>query len=91
MMTKPSQYGFSSPAGLEQGRFRLLPDAQGNRTVANGFNNLGLFRNIEKKAPKFVAQLGGPMRKLVTQHRGGPIPYNQLRNLIRELFAAQSE
>lgn len=85
MMTRPSQIGFSSPAGLEQGRFRVRLDAQGNRTLVNGFNNAGLFRNISQKAPQLAAQLGVSARQTLAQHRSGPIAYDQLREMILNL------
>ena len=48
-MTQPSQIGMSSPAGLEQGRFRIQQDGQGNRVAVNGMSNLGLFRNVRSE------------------------------------------
>src|ERR1043166_3597559 len=35
--------GFTSPVGLEQGRFRVLRGANGDPTVGNGANNKALF------------------------------------------------
>ena len=88
MLTKPSQYGLSSPAGLEQGRFRIQTDANGNRTVVNGVNNAGLFIRIAKSAPKLDAQLAGlPARQLLTQHRSGPIPLDEFKSIIQTLVA----
>src|SRR6267154_712747 len=45
-----SPYGLTSPVGLEQGRFRILRDAKGNRYALNGRGNLGLFSQVESKA-----------------------------------------
>lgn len=45
-----SQYGLTSPVGLEQGRFRVLTDDKGNRYVMNGRGNLGLFTAVPAKA-----------------------------------------
>jgi hypothetical protein len=45
-----SQYGLTSPVGLEQGRFRVLHDGKGNRYVLNGRNNIGLFSQVAAKA-----------------------------------------
>ncbi|MDA2914765.1 hypothetical protein MYX77_12590, partial [Acidobacteriia bacterium AH_259_A11_L15] len=47
LMIKPSQYGLSSPAGLEQGRFRIRRDPQGREFAVNGAGNAGLFRNFD--------------------------------------------
>lgn len=85
MLTRPSQYGFSSPIGLEQGRFRITKDEQGKRTMVNGQNNYGLFARISEKAPKFESKLSPQARQLVAEHRGGPIAYDQLKAMIQIL------
>ena len=36
LLARPSQYGLSSPMGLEQGRFRLLKDRRGQRFLPGG-------------------------------------------------------
>jgi hypothetical protein len=87
MMIKPSQYGLSSPAGLEQGRFRITRDAQGNRYVANGLNNGGLFYNVQKTAPKLESQLASPARQVLTEHKSGPIPFDQFKSIVQTLVA----
>lgn len=88
MMTQPSQYGLSSPAGLEQGRFRVQPDANGNRTIVNSLNNAGLFVRISKSAPKLDAQLAGlPARQVLAQQKAGPIAFDDFRTIVKTLVA----
>lgn len=88
MLTKPSDIGLSSPAGLEQGRFRVVTDTQGKRTLTNGLNNAGLFHNVTKSAPKLDAQLAGrPARQLLTQHKSGPIAFDDLKAIVQNLVA----
>ena len=41
-----SLYGLTSPVGLDQGRFRVLRDDQGNRFALNGRGNVGLFTDV---------------------------------------------
>jgi hypothetical protein len=91
LMIKPSRYGLSSPAGLGQGRFRLLRDAQGNKVAVNGFNNRGLFRDIDQSAPKLGQQLRTELRQLITQHRAGPIASAALVNIIDGIKASRAE
>ena len=92
MLTQPSQYGLSSPAGLEQGRFRIQTDAKGNRTIVNGMNNAGLFRNVQKTAPKLDAQLAAlPARQLLTQHASGPIAFDDLKTIVKTLVAGSQQ
>ena len=86
-MTQPSHAGMSSPAGLEQGRFRVQQDAQGNQVVVNGLNNLGLFRNISHKAPKLSTQVSEPARRVLAEHRSGPIRYDTLKEMVRTLVS----
>ncbi len=90
MMTQPSSIGLSSPAGLEQGRFRVQSDAQGNRFLVNGYNNMGLFRNLATTSPALHARLTSAQTQLVNNHSRGPIAYDQLRDLIRTSIAARS-
>jgi hypothetical protein len=91
-MTQPSSYGFSSPAGLEQGRFRFTADVQGNRSVVNGRNNGDLFRDIQKSAPKLETELtNSAARQLMTQHAGGPIPFNEFKTIVQTLIAGSQQ
>jgi hypothetical protein len=87
LLIKPSRYGLSSPAGLEQGRFRITLDARGNRLATNGAANLGLFQNLAGTSPKTAAELRLPLRQLVQEHRSGPVTYEQLREMIVSLVA----
>lgn len=88
MMTQPSQYGLSSPAGLEQGRFRVQSDANGNRTIVNSLNNAGLFAHISKSAPKLDAQLAGlSARQVLVEQKVGPIAFDDFRTIVKTLVA----
>jgi hypothetical protein len=91
-LTKPSDIGLSSPAGLEQGRFRVNTDAYGNRTVVNGLSNTGLFRNVQKTSPKLDAQLAAlPARQLLTQHASGPITFDDFKTIVQTLVAGSQQ
>lgn len=83
-----SEYGLTSPVGLEQGRFRILRDAKGNRTAINGRANLGLFDQL----PSAIAARGlAPSPEaaaLLTQPRG-PLPLTALEDLIQTLAGGQ--
>src|SRR6185295_20016778 len=50
LLIPPNAQGLSSPSGLEQGRFRLQPDATGKLFAANGRNNLGLLNGVAAEA-----------------------------------------
>jgi hypothetical protein len=79
-----SEYGLSSPVGLEQGRFRVTHDRQGNSVVANGRNNVGLFTSIMKRTRSKGVALS-PLTAVMTERAAGPVPLNDLQDLIRTL------
>jgi hypothetical protein len=45
-----SEYGLTSPVGLDQGRFRVLRDASGKAFAVNGRANFALFNQVLGKA-----------------------------------------
>jgi len=89
LMTKPSQYGLSSPVGLEQGRFQITADSQGRLLATNGHGNAGLFANMTADIQKRGIALSRSMSSLVAQPQSGPIPLDDLTTLIRQLVGAQ--
>ncbi|MGH9818497.1 MAG: hypothetical protein ACRD6I_20740 [Candidatus Acidiferrales bacterium] len=88
LMLKPSQYGLSSPSGHEQGRFRIITDAQGNVLVRNGFDNIRLMERIDQTMPSLKAALNPATQARVAKHHRGPIPYDDLKSIIRGAIAA---
>lgn len=82
-LTRPSEYGLSSPAGLDQGRFRIVRDAGGERAAVNGYMNLGLFRDLSRNAPKLADQLSPRAARILEEGRGGPIPIADFREMVR--------
>lgn len=84
LMNAPTSYGLSSPAGLEQGRFRVLRDAKGNRIAINARGNQGLFRGVAAAAQMKGIALG-PRLTTAIQRNSGPVPLDDLRELIRKL------
>jgi len=89
LMTKPSQYGLSSPVGLEQGRFQIMADSQGRLVATNGHGNAGLFTNMTSDIQKRGIALSRSMSSLVAQQQSGPILLDDLTALIRQLVGAQ--
>ena len=89
MLLPPSQYGLSSPVGFEQGRFRFQADSAGNISVRNGWNNLGLMRGVGASLPKLGEKVSASARLVAEQHRDGPIPYNEFKELVRGAIAAR--
>ena len=83
LMIKPSAFGLSSPAGLEQGRFRIVRNPEGNLVAVNGHGNAGLFHELAPQLRAKGVQLAPRLAALVEQPTPGPVPLDDLRKLIR--------
>lgn len=82
MLGPVSQYGLTSPVGLEQGRFRVSRD-KGQTTAINGRGNLGLFESIEQRARPQGMALSSRTVSLVRRRQPGPVPLTALQDAIR--------
>jgi hypothetical protein len=80
-----SEYGLTSPSGLEQGRFRILRDAKGNATVLNGRGNMGLFQSVEARAQARGITLSPRVTAMVRRAEAGSVPLADLVEAIRSL------
>lgn len=85
----PSRYGLTSPAGLEQGRFVIQRDAQGNVTAVNGDNNVGLFASLPNAAQKRGALLSASALAL-SKRASGPVALADLKDAVRS-FAGRTQ
>ena len=88
MMIEPSQYGLSSPAGLEQGRFVISRDSTGREFAVNGHGNMKLFDGISAQVAAKGIPLSPRTSSLVQKHLRGPVELRDLTALIRELAQA---
>jgi hypothetical protein len=50
LLNPVSQYGLTSPVGMDQGRFRVVRDRHGKGIAVNGRSNIGLFDQLASKA-----------------------------------------
>lgn len=89
MMIAPSRYGLSSPAGMEQGRFRIQRDRLGRELAVNSQNNLRLFDGVGAQMAKEGITPSPAASSLLAKHRRGPVELRELTTLIRQ-FAAGS-
>jgi len=85
LLRPASEYGLTSPAGLEQGRFRILRDVKGQATVLNGRGNLGLFQSVETRAHARGVVLSPRVTAMVRRPQGGAVPLAELLEAIRSL------
>lgn len=85
LMIAPSRYGLSSPAGMNQGAFRIYRDHTGKEVAVNGIGNARLFNGVNESLAKRGLALSPKHASLVVKHRMGPVSASDLEGLIREL------
>ena len=83
LLAPVSQYGLTSPVGLEQGRFQILRDKKGQAVAVNGRGNFGLFDSVERRAQAQGMQLSPRVTSLVRRTNSGPMPLSDLEDAIR--------
>lgn len=83
MLGPVSQYGLTSPVGLQQGRFRITHDAGGQAMAVNGNGNLRLFEGTEQRAQARSLKLSSRVSSLARQPKSGPVPLSDLEDAIR--------
>jgi len=89
MMIAPSRYGLSSPAGMEQGRFRIQRDGLGREYAVNSRNNLRLLDDVGARFAKEGITPSPAAASLLARHRSGPVELRELTALIRQLAAGR--
>ena len=85
LLIAPSRYGLSSPAGMEQGHFRIARDPEGRRMAVNGHGNARLFDGVDAQVAKEGIPLSQASMHMVQRRRPGPIEVGELTGLIRDL------
>ena len=83
-LIKPNSNGLSSPAGLEQGRFRVSQGPHSTLVASNGLGNVGLFSRVSSQ----IAQNSGlntPTRSLLAKPSPGPLDVQQVKNIVRTI------
>jgi len=86
LMNKPSAIGLTSPVGLEQGRFRVIRDAAGNKFAVNGHANAALFDGMQPLLRGRNIRLSPTVSKTI-QQRQGAVRVADLSEVIRALAA----
>lgn len=90
LLTRPSRYGFSSPAGLMQGVFRVEVDAENRAWVRNGMDNMGLFEGMRERIVGARDQMDALTYDRLVAHREGPMLYDDFRSALRILGAGST-
>ena len=89
-LIKPSHYGLSSPAGMEQGRFRIEFLPSGELSATNGFRNAGLFRGLDSQLKSRGIRVVPEVQEMILKPETGPVSLKNLKSLIRTLASTDS-
>lgn len=88
-LLRPNSAGLSSPAGLEQGRFRLTSDSSGNLYATNGRNNAGLFNGVASRVTAKGLRLSLRSEALIAAPPpSGAVALEDLRDLVKQFAGA---
>lgn len=85
LLNPQNQYGLTTPAGLNQGRFAITRDASGKGYAVNGYGNQGLFEGM--LATGVGSRMSARSRALVSTPAQGPVALDDLRRAILDLAA----
>jgi len=80
----PSQYGLSSPIGMEQGRFHITRNASSRATIMNEIGNAGLFQDVVQTARNEGQKLTASQLQLAATERG-PVQLEDFSSLVKGL------
>ena len=84
-----SRYGLTSPVGLDQGRFQIERDAQGNASAMNGRGNAGLFNQVETKARARGTTLSPRVQAMMRTPTAGKVSLETLEESVLTLMQGQ--
>jgi hypothetical protein len=78
-----SEYGLTSPVGLEQGRFRVYADQNKQVVAANGRGNRGLFNSVVQRARARGVTLTPRTLQIAQKTPASPLRLSDLEDAIR--------
>jgi hypothetical protein len=91
ILIKPSVYGLTSPAGLEQGRFRIESRAEGKLFATNGAGNAGLFRDLDTHLKSKGLRVAPDLQNMIAKPEAGPASLEKLKGLIRTMASGSTQ
>ncbi|HEY8714264.1 MAG TPA: hypothetical protein VIM00_02740 [Candidatus Acidoferrum sp.] len=77
-----SEYGLTSPVGLEQGRFRITRDAKGRAFTANGQANLALFDQVLSRGTSRGARFSAQSKAMISAPSRGKVPLEPFEDAV---------
>src|SRR6202040_168064 len=82
-----SPYGFTSPVGLDQGRFRIVRDSKGKAFALNGRDNIGLFDQVLSQAASRGIAFSKQTQTMMVKP-AGKVPLESFEDAIATLVGA---
>jgi hypothetical protein len=80
-----SEYGLTSPVGLEQGRFRITHDGKGQAFTANGQANLALFDQVLSRGTSRGALFSAQSKAMISAPPRGKVPLEPFEDAVSAL------
>ena len=84
LLNPTTEYGLTSPSGMEQGRFHIIRQANGRVLAVNGTQNAGLFSGVAQNASRRGLKLSARSLALDGRTVNGPLPLDDLEGFIRD-------
>ena len=81
-----SQYGLTSPVGMEQGQFKVMHDNKGNSFAVNGRGNIGLFSGVLADSISRGVSFSAQARTMLSRS-SGRVQLSTLEETIQALVA----
>lgn len=88
-LNAPTPAGLVTPVGLEQGRFRVSQDRNGEVMAVNGNGNAGLLEATPTAAAPSTEKLSAQSRAVMQNFRRGRIPLSALKESTRMILRGQ--
>lgn len=88
LLNPVSEYGLTSPAGMEQGRFLVVRRGAAPATAVNGMQNSGLFDGLQQHAASRGVRLSARAAALEKKGRSGPVRLDDLEEAISAFAGA---
>jgi hypothetical protein len=89
LLNRPTPYGLVSPAGLDQGRFLIRRNAQGEDETSNAAGNAGLLRGLDPELRRRGVRLSPSLAQKVAAASAQPLELGELRELLRVFAEAK--
>lgn len=88
-LNRPTPIGLTSPVGLEQGRFRIAHDRNGELVATSGSGNAGLLGDLVRSGALPTSKLSPLSRTAVQNYKQGSISLSALKESIHVLLQNQ--